>query len=155
MSTIEITRENAVRAYSSADASGKKMLKALLGQSFSDNVMERIKTYEDACAELGFDPEEIKVSGGLDSDRKSIQAYSKLSVIAKALNEGWEPDWKNHSQYKYTVWMKDSGSGLAFYGYGVWRSDTGVGSRLCFKSAELAEYAGKQFESIFQDFAKL
>jgi len=45
-----------------------------------------------------------------------------------------------------------SGSGLAYDGYGTRVSDTSVGSRLCFKSSELAEYAGRQFQDIYKEF---
>jgi hypothetical protein len=73
-------------------------------------------------------------------------------VICRVLNEGWSPDWNNSSEYKYYPWFKMSGLGLSYDGYGFTHSDTYVGSSPCFKSSELAEYAGKQFISIYKDF---
>jgi hypothetical protein len=46
----------------------------------------------------------------------------------------------------------ESGSGLSYDVYDYWRAVASVGSRLCFKSRELAEYAGKQFIDIYTDF---
>ena len=61
-------------------------------------VTERIKTFEDACNELGeenvlvqaYRTAEFNTSGN-QSDVSDVVAYLKLRVIAEALNEGWEP----------------------------------------------------------------
>ncbi len=116
------------------------------------SIMDRVKTFEDACEVLELDDVQIGVKG-LYEDTKSIEAYAKLTIIARALNEGWKPDWSNHNQYKYVAWFTHkSGLGLSCRDYVSWFSHTHVGSRLCFKSRELAEYAGKQFEDIYRDY---
>lgn len=121
----------------------------------TQSITERVKTFEDACEILGLDDVQIGVKG-LDEDTKSIEAYAKLTIIARALNEGWKPDWSDHSQYKYVAWFTHkSGLGLSYHDCDFWGSCTGVGSRLCFKSRELAEYAGKQFEDIYRDYLTL
>ncbi|WP_166964664.1 hypothetical protein [Yeosuana marina] len=82
-------------------------------------------------------------------------AYRKLKLIAQALNEGWTPDWTDSNEYKYYPWFEmgsASGVGFSYDGYDHWYSISCVGSRLCFKSRELAEYAGKQFEDIYKEF---
>ena len=82
-------------------------------------------------------------------------AHYKLCVIAEALNEGWKPDWSNWNQYKYYPWFEmgsPSGVGFSYDGYGNWASLSIVGSRLCFKSRELATYAGKQFEELYKEY---
>lgn len=61
-------------------------------------VTERIKTFEDACNELGeenvfvqaYRTAEFNTSGN-QNDVSDVVAYLKLRVIAEALNEGWEP----------------------------------------------------------------
>lgn len=109
-----------------------------------------------------------------------ILAYHQLRIICAALNEGWTPDWADTGEYKYypwfTIYTKEeieemdeeqksrvvgrayssayAGGGLVYasasdvstYSY------TSYGSRLAFKSRELAEYAGKQFGEIYADF---
>lgn len=61
-----------------------------------------IKSYEDACKVLGVQPiSENAVATFPAEDRKSMLAYHKLTIIARAINGGWKPDWNNRSQYKY------------------------------------------------------
>ena len=121
------------------------------------DIKERIKTIEDACNELGEDDEDVKalrVIENLDVPKHIISQLQSI-IIVKALNEGWIPDWSDSSQYKYYPWFNmesSSAGGFVFFGYVSWRSRTNVGSRLCFKSRELAEYAGKQFKDIYEEY---
>lgn len=157
MNTIEIKKENALKAYQSADANGKNMLELLFGKEyFSQKVTDRIKTFLDAAAEVKIS-ENLKILldyPGIDGDMISAQAYAKLTIIARALNEGWEPDWTDSNEYKYQPYFSDytSGSGFSFSDYVIWTAITLCGSRLCFKSSELAIYAGKQFIEIYNQF---
>jgi hypothetical protein len=115
---------------------------------------EKIKTFEDACAKLGIKPEEVLVNiSNLGEDGIAVRAFHKALIICKALNEGWKPDWNDSNQYKYYPWFDmDSSSGFSFYGYGYDFSYSRLGSRLCFKSREIAIYAGKQFENNYKEF---
>jgi hypothetical protein len=118
----------------------------------SQPITERVKTFDDACKVLGLEKVNVGVEG-LDDDTSSIVAYTKIVIISKALNEGWQPDWTDSSQRKYVPWSEHkSGFRLAFGGYGAWTTITNVGSRLCFKTAELAKYAATQFADIYNDF---
>jgi len=66
-----------------------------------------------------------------------------------------EPDWGNHDQWKYEPWFDmggSSGSGFAYFAYDLWGTGSACGSRLCFKSRELAEYAGEQFRDLYKDY---
>jgi hypothetical protein len=156
MSTIQITKENAEKALSLANDSEKKLLMALLGQSETkatgarpENIIEAIKTFEDACAIAGEDPNDKKFTEGT----KDEIAYKKLKVIVKVLNEGWYPNWENSDEYKYVPWFEySSGSGFSDADCDCWYSFSFVGSRLCFKTRELAEYAANQFKGIYNDF---
>lgn len=56
----------------------------------SQPIIERVKTFDDACKVVGLDKVQVGVAG-LDDDTNSIIAYIKLAIIAKALNEGWQP----------------------------------------------------------------
>lgn len=143
------------------------------------NVMERIKTFEDACNELGIDHNEWmqdKKELGLEAD---VIAYLKLRIIAAALNEGWKPQFTT-DEYRYFPWFclytqseidemneedksrvvyRSSYYAYAYGGvaYAVTYFDssftyTNIGSRLAFKTRELAEYAGRQFVEIWADY---
>lgn len=118
-----------------------------------------IKTFEDACKAQNVNPELLPdVSVIPEKYQKRAIADYKLSVIADALNEGWEPDWSNSGERKYFPWFEvdadkanPSGFGFSDARYDYWDTGTIVGSRLCFKSSELALYAGKQFEQLYID----
>lgn len=74
-------------------------------------VTERIKTFEDACLELGEDNVLVKQYNEIcstfnyyvvreENPSKDIIAYLKLRIIAAALNEGWEPKFtKDECRY--------------------------------------------------------
>lgn len=63
---------------------------------------KEIKSYEDACKVLGVQPiSENAVAAFPAEDRKSMLAYHKLTIITRAINGGWKPDWDNTNQYKY------------------------------------------------------
>ena len=74
-------------------------------------VTERIKTFEDACNELGeenvlvqaYRTAEFNTSGN-QNDVSDVVAYLKLRVIAEALNEGWEPKFTK-DEYRYYPWF--------------------------------------------------
>ena len=108
-------------------------------------------------------------------------AYLKLRIIVAALNEGWEPQFvkgerrwapwfnlytneeletmtdvdksticrvvgrANHSAHAY------GGLVYTYASYASSHSGASFGSRLAFKSRELAKYAGQQFIEIYRD----
>ena len=74
-------------------------------------ITERVKTYEDACRVLGFEPvdfNKMRYSSPVDVSRcfleKDEVAYIKLKTIAAALNEGWIPEFTNE-EYRYYPWF--------------------------------------------------
>lgn len=160
MKNLVITEETARKAISMADAQLKPVLQELLGLSEPDNrpITERVKTFEDACAIIApsSDLEPLLSYNGTDKEMIAARDWAKMSHIRKVLNEGWEPDWSNSNQYKYYPWFKmNSGSGLSSDDFDFDNSLSIVGSRLCFKSRELAEYAGQQFIDIYSQFMTL
>lgn len=106
-------------------------------------------------------------------------AYLKLRIIVAALNEGWEPKF-TEDEYRYFPWfyfytkeeydklddeekgrcVLRSGSGT-YSGFGfvycsayhdASYSGASYGSRLAFRTRELAAYAGRQFTEEWADF---
>jgi len=151
MKTPKVTIENLKKAYIESCSDVKKVLENLYGKEVFES--GEIKTFEDACKALGIDNYKE-----LPDDEKSVNAYRKLIIIIRALNEGWQPDWENSNEYKYYPWFKmKSGFGFSvtYFVYSRTVTYAGVGSRLCFKTSELAEYAGKQFENIYKDYLTL
>ena len=108
-------------------------------------------------------------------------AYARLVIIAEALNEGWKPKFDG-DECRYYPWFyiytkkeyeeldedekKDcrvvgrshssayahGGVVYALANYASSLSYTSYGSRLAFKTRELAEYCGKQFIDIWEKF---
>ena len=118
------------------------------------------------------------VNVDLDITQELI-AYLKLRIIVAALNEGWEPKFEK-GEYRYYPWfylyteeqydelddeekgrcvLRSGYSTYSYYGfvncfayYDASGSGTNFGSRLAFRTRELAAYAGKQFTEELADF---
>lgn len=122
-----------------------------------ENVMLRIKSFEDACAELGENHQYVRAYREWMrisyAECNDITAYMKLRIIAAALNEGWEPTFEKDEERWYP-WFAVKQGGLVYAGAGHAGSSlyTHYGVRLVFKSKELAEYCSKQFIDIWVDF---
>jgi hypothetical protein len=117
--------------------------------------IKRVRNYADACAVLGVEPIVDEVLQKLGFTKDEI-AYRKLKTIGEALNEGWRPDWTNSNEYKYWPWFvynqHSAGFGCAYSIHTATHTYTYICSRLCFKTLELAAYAGKTFEGLYNDF---
>ena len=146
------------------------------------DVRKRIKTFEDACHEIGIDAEawnRDKISLGLEPD---VLAFLKLRIIVKALNEGWEPRFTEdecryypwfilytgeeynkldeeeksrvvYRSYHYAVAL--GGVSCAYASHDSSNTAAHIGVRLAFKTSELAAYCGRQFLDIWADFVFL
>lgn len=153
----------------------------------SQDIKERIKTFEDAVNAIGEDHPFVAQYKTINSAFKEADnnlhlfAYTRLAIIAEALNEGWRPEY-TEDEYRYYPWfglytqeeyddMDDEDKercrfvgrssfnagaygGLVYAGAldGSAYSYTVFGSRLAFKSRELAIYCGKQFIEIWINY---
>ena len=119
------------------------------------DIKDKVKSFEDACKVLDITPSVPVVTGIPEKYQKPLIANYQLMVIAEALNEGWQPDWSNREWDKWHPWfdMDDSSSAgrFSFCGAVNRYSASTVGSRLCFKSEELADYAGTQFLELYRE----
>ena len=115
-----------------------------------------------------------------DRDMADLVAYYKLRIITAALNEGGEPKF-TEGEWRYYPWYtlytqaewdelpetvkKDgvlfggiandgayAGFASACSGDAPSNASANVGSRLCFRTEALAEYAGRQFAALYADF---
>lgn len=127
---------------------------------------EAVKAYRDIEWKLG-------------KEHKDLLAYLKLRIITEALNEGWKPQF-TEGERRWYAWYElltkeemdamsdkekeerrvvgraynyaNAGGGLVCAYASYVSSGAYGGSRLAFKSEELAEYAGKQFAEIYADY---
>lgn len=187
MCTIKLNATQVAAIYKGGNEEARKALKDSLGEQFSTilPITERVKTFEDAVSELGNEHPLVKVYQSIkygycsELVGKDLLAYTKLSIICEALNEGWHPQF-SLDEYRWYPYYKlltndeiddmseeeksrvvgragnsaNAYGGLvcSYAGYVSSNSYTYSGSRLAFKSEELAEYAGKTFIDIYKDF---
>lgn len=124
------------------------------------NIQERIKTFEDVLEYHNYkrDVQAFVLECQKRAYTADEIAYRQVKMIVEALNEGWTPDWENGKWDKWYPWFvmgSPSGSGFSFDDTDGWNTDSTAGSRLCFKSRELAEYAGETFTEIYKEFLTL
>lgn len=112
---MKIDLKNIKAAFRTATESERTLLRTLfpdlhLGEEEKDSrpITERVKTFEDACKELGEDHRLVKqfkaIEDAIAEDKEAI-AYFKLGIITAALNEGWEPDFTNKGEYRYYPYL--------------------------------------------------
>lgn len=118
-----------------------------------------IKTFDDACKALSITSDVPDFSMIPEKHQKAMRAHYKLVIIVEAVNEGWTPDWSGNEEYKYELWPdivedknKPSGFGLSFNGYAHWLTTAAVGSRLCFRTREIAKYTFETFKDLYEDY---
>lgn len=123
-------------------------------------ITEQVKTMADVYRLKGVTEEQvIPFKNPTEEYQKGANAAVKLFLLAEVLNEGWRPNWDDDDEYKYYpyFWMESEaggGSGFSFYVCVGDYSLSLFGSRLVFRSRELAIYAGTQFEAVYREFAK-
>ena len=120
---MEIKKENVLDALNTASESAKEVILALFPELKEETaqkaekrpITERIKTFEDACRELGEEHPLIQAYRQLleiatceDYMRETFGAdtvsYLKLRIICAALNEGWEPKF-TEDEWRYYPWF--------------------------------------------------
>lgn len=96
------------------EVDGKTVL-VMVDEKDNRPVTERIKTFEDACNELGADHPMVSVYDALVTRAngeqslaewmgKDVVAFLKLRIITEALNEGWHPKF-TEDEYRYYPWF--------------------------------------------------
>lgn len=157
-----ITKEQAVELYQTASAEWKEILKTTFGEdAFQQNKKSQIKEISftnvfDMLAE-SLTADEVKILAyiGNEPTMLKLQAYLKLMLIAKVLNEGWVPDWINDDEYKfYPVFYCQSDMEFQCGSCQSCTRSTYGAYGVCFKTPELAFYAGKQFQDIYNIILK-
>lgn len=76
------------------------------------NVIDRVKTFEDACRELGEDNDlvcqyewiEKEMQSWHNTQHSDLLTYLKLRIICAALNEGWEPQF-TEDEWRWHPWF--------------------------------------------------
>ena len=175
---ISIQKENVLTAYRKASEEQKALLENMFGKEMFQpkNIIERVKTFEDACEVLGEDHQYVKAYREwmriYYAECKDITAYLKLRIICAALNEGWKPKFVG-DEYRYYPWFyiytkeeyeklnedekkkcrvvgRSNSSAYAHHASSY--LSTRSGSQIAFKTRELSEYCAEQFIDIWADY---
>ena len=175
---VSIKKENVLNAYKHASEEQKALLESMFGKEMFQpkNIMERVKTFEDAVAILGENHTLVKEYWGVVYNNivitKNLIAYLKLRIICAALNEGWKPKFDG-DEYRYYPWFyiytKEEYEKLnddekkecrvvgrsnigAYVHHASTYLSTRSGSQIAFKTRELSEYCAEQFIDIWSDY---
>lgn len=96
----------------------------------SKDITERIKTFEDACEELGNEHPFIRTynecARNISEENKNdvdVIAYLKLRIIVAALNEGWKPKFTEDEQRWYPWFKLWTGKEMSIIGKAGWKDD--------------------------------
>ena len=119
------------------------------------NTEKKIVSYEDACRVLNIQPINEEVFNIFPKeDQRSMLAYHKLTVITRALNNGWKPNWDDKNEWKYYPLFRYVNAGLSYANTitSATASHASLGSRLCFPASALAKYAAEHFADLYRDY---
>lgn len=119
------------------------------------NTEKKIASYEDACRVLNIQPINEEVFNIFPKeDQRSMLAYHKLTVITRALNNGWKPNWDDQNEWKYYPLFRYVNAGLSYAdtANAATHTTAAIGSRLCFPTSALAKYAAEHFADLYRDY---
>lgn len=115
---LTLNTAKAKELYPTAAPEFKQMLESSFGkETFFEKITDRIKTLADVFSIIKPSKEEFDLINYVGSNRRIIGAkhLMLIEMIAEVLNEGWQADWTNSSQYKYYPWFKyTSGFGFSY-----------------------------------------
>ena len=112
-----------------------------------------VESFYDACIKLGLS-DELPTFNCIDIKlTKKFLAEYQLTIIIKALNEGWYPNWEDECEYKYCPYFSIKG-GFSYWNTFNYNTHTFVPSALLIKSNELSVYCGQKFLELYKDYYK-
>jgi len=144
-SEVELTSSEVNEMFDASDEKQKKVLSEYLTEP--KMVFDDIMSFEDACIKLGItdSDNEINILKSLSTpNRDKLIAFYRLEIIAKALNDGWYPNFNNHNEYKYFNYFIMLNGVFSFdYVVHYYDATMTVPSALYFKSSEIAQHCSK------------
>lgn len=160
MKTLTLTEDQAKEMYPNASPEVKTILETSFGgkKFFCKSIIERVRSYENACEEIGQDPIESMPHKYPKTNRqKAGNAFHMLDTITEALLEGVKLDYENSNQQKWYCWFNDykKGSGFRFGGSDYfWTSTCALGgARLCVDTKPKSDHLGSDlFIGIWNDY---
>lgn len=173
MSTINIDREAAQKAYAALSAEERAAVEKVVPRKFlvPEDIMSRVRTFGEACDEIGKDHDYVRTLSAtflairLFQCKQDVLSYLRLKIIVCALNEGWDSrqDMSQNGYGPHYI-LLDNEEYKALSNFDkemcveLWADVDGVpqhakvdvcklcpGNALALRTPELARYAGFQF----------
>lgn len=144
---METTKEEALASLQRIEEEQKRLRKVIEGFDSVKSIKD-VKNFEDIL--------EIAKSKGYkfrdkqEDEEEHEFVYRKLILICKVLNEGHF--FKRGENRWYPYFSLSCGFDFVGSGYAFGRVDADGGFRLCFKTKEISDFAGKTFTQEFRDF---
>lgn len=143
---LKLTKADAVKLYPTAVPEFKKILETTFGlATFSGKITDRLTCLLDCFEYLGLEPAGCTPYKNSTIPRRiAVNGFEEAVIAVQAINENWIPNYDDHNELKYEIWWDMRNNRLAFNSVDCWHRYSGVGSRLCFRSRALAEWAANQ-----------
>ena len=140
------TKEQAVKAYQTADAAGKKLLIGLWGEETFASKLRLPISVEEAFKGMKLNlKKDIPFPEPKHLRQEVANARFMLEVIAEYMQNGHVFNWNDPNEKKYYGVFNMAGFGFSVTAYVITYTDTIVGSRLSFQTPEQTEHFCKQF----------
>jgi hypothetical protein len=155
--TLAADKGKVLTAYNKAKSGRKVFLENLFGlKTFQPNIMERIKSFDDVCREMGLNPKKY-ICDSEDPDDIAANALRQALLISRCFNADKKEviNWADSNQPKYFHFYEFSpSSGWSLVVVVGWLTVTYCGSRLAFIDREHAQYAWETFKEIYINLIK-
>lgn len=153
-----MTIEEIKKVFNSSTDHEKDVLKKVFAGKIDFNlpITERVKTFYNACDVLGISRSLPDVRDLPNEMKEIVIRFYKVAIIVKALNEGWEPDWCDKDQDKFTIAKDEFYDKLNPsypYNYDIMQVTINrFNALIVFKSKELAAHFLTFFKDLNYDY---
>jgi hypothetical protein len=159
ITNLQLTDKQAIAWYETATPEVKAILEETYKNRggkrfFIQDITKQIKTFDDILNFVQLDEDEkfLLNYNGTNKNILSCKYHLKIELIVQVLNNGVECDIMNTTECKYYPWFVVGSSGFSFFNFYYQFSFTLVAGRLCFKTEDLAVFAGQTFELEYNDY---
>lgn len=152
MSKIQLEEDSIRSIYKTSTPENKKILEKELTKKFFENIIDKIKDFDDILELSGYESEEEFLPYKKPKNKQELRLnnIARLQLIAEVYNEGWIEDWSNTQQYKHYPYLtKTSGSWVVFGCLCL--ASPSHGSLVYFKDKEKALDAANKFIKIYSE----
>jgi len=148
---VEISQELIESGYKEANTEQKKLIEKYFKISKPEDICSRIQDWDDILEINEIDNYKDPILKPKTKEEKSINALSRMFLIAKAYNGDWISDWKNTKEYKWFPYKNYSGGSYSLAAH-CWVWDCGVPSGAYLKEKKYCEDIIRKFKDVIDDY---